>query len=89
MRLNKEKKSLSQILKKHEKDTCSECDREIVKEDCSWTNGETEWGTPHSTLSIDCICGENILFIATWWPSIDSFDEFLDVLEENIRGERP
>lgn len=74
---------LHSILLEHHADRCNNCGREIDRGDVAWNGGSTEAGTPWSVLQITCQnCDTQIIHIDSWYPGIDSFSEFVDVLRD-------
>lgn len=59
--------------------TPCKCGREIDRADVAWNNAETEAGTPHSSVTIQCVsCQEGIAWWHSWWPEIESFEELVE-----------
>lgn len=75
-------KKFKRILERNNLLFC-ECGKEIGREDVMWNNGCTEVGTPFAIIEVICTkCQKEITRVSTWWPSIDNFEELVDVLEE-------
>ena len=73
---------LKEILKSKNLTHCK-CGREIDRGDCSWNIGSTEAGTEYAVLNIICEkCCENLFYETTWYPGIDTFEEFLNELKD-------
>ncbi len=76
---------LAEILARHNLAICK-CGKQIDRVDVAWNNAETESGTSCCSLEIICqACGDSVLHMNSWWPWIDSFNEFVEVLEGELK----
>lgn len=74
-------RKLKAVLSEHDSTKCHECERILDRGDCSWNTGQTEYGTPHSTLNIQCLrCDTEIKTLWTWY-AVESFEEFVEQLD--------
>lgn len=74
-------KRLRAILREHKALRCT-CGHYVGFGDIAWNNGSTEYGTDYTTVEIQCVaCDREIAHIDSWYPSIESRDELLHVLE--------
>lgn len=75
--------SFKNILKIHDKECC-QCGRELDRGDCSWNNAGTDAGTPYCVLNVICQqCDTEIVHVFSWWPEIEDFSDFVDILERS------
>jgi len=71
-----------EVLRAHGKEFCPDCGRHLTRMDAAWNNGETDAGTGHCVLEVICAaCSCEIACVHSWYPSIDHFEEFIEVLE--------
>ncbi|MBD1379145.1 hypothetical protein [Metabacillus arenae] len=76
----------SKVLKKYNKHICPNCKRGIDRGDVQWNNATTEYGTGYSVLEIICEkCYTEIVYLHSWYPTIDTFDEFVEVLDNELK----
>lgn len=71
------------ILTEHDAATCPTCGKPIDRGDVAWNNSntESEFGTDYCVLQITCEhCSSEILHLRSWYPSIETFEEFVYVL---------
>lgn len=74
--------TFKRILTDHGSEKCWSCGRELDRGDVAWNNASTEAGTPFAVLEIICqACDSEVMRCQTWWPAIDDFEEFVEVLE--------
>jgi hypothetical protein len=75
-----------EILAEHGATHCKTCSAPITLAGCYSTDGQTEFGTDMSVLSVACPqCGADVVIMSSWLPLIDSVDEFLDELDSEWR----
>ena len=76
----------AELLTLHGMERCPACGKVVDRADVAWNNQDTEAGTPYATIEIICLkCGTSIAHLDTWYPSIDSFDELVDILEDELQ----
>ncbi len=76
---------LTEILGSHNLAICK-CGKQIDRVDVAWNNADTSAGTPCCSLEIICqACGDSILHMNSWYPEIESFNEFVEVLESELK----
>lgn len=74
----------ARVLAEHDASLCPSCGRQLDRGDVAWNNSGTEAGTPYSVLEIICQnCAREIVCIHSWYPEIEDFNEFVDVLERD------
>jgi hypothetical protein len=79
-----EDERLAEILSEHGATNCPKCLRIIDRGDLAWNAGDTEAGTPYSTVHIICQrCDTEMAQVFSWYPGMDDFDDVLRVLEED------
>ena len=73
-----------EVLRAHGKEFCPDCGRHLNRMDAAWNNGSTEYGTGYSVLEVMCAaCSAEIVCVHSWYPHIDDFEEFIEVLEKD------
>ncbi len=76
---------LTEILARNNLAICK-CGKQIDRVDVAWNNADTESGTSCCSLEIICqVCGNSILHMNAWYPEIESFNEFVEVLEHELK----
>lgn len=73
---------LARVLEEKGLDRCK-CGRIIDRGDVAWNEAATEAGTDYTTVIIQCqACDEELLYVHSWWPWVDGFDEVIDIIED-------
>lgn len=74
---------LKRTLRQNNLEFC-QCGRAFDRGDVAWNNGESEYGTPYSTLEIICLnCGTEAVRIDIW-TNIEGFGEFITELQYQL-----
>lgn len=74
-------KELVRILLEHDARRCKECGHRIGWGDIAWNNGQTEAGTGHSSVEIQCsVCQTEIVYFHSWYPEIEDREDLLYVM---------
>lgn len=71
----------NEILSKHGATSCATCGKPIVLAGCYVSGGSTEAGTGFSCFSIACPDGHEVGAWSSWYPDIETIDEFLEQLD--------
>lgn len=75
---------LTEVLAAKNKDKCPKCNKQIDRGDVAWNTASTESGTPYSVMEIICEKCFTEIYHGTTWFEIESFEEFVKELEENL-----
>lgn len=77
-------RELERILSEHNAKLCPECDHEIGWGDIAWNSGQTEAGTGHSSVEIQCVtCLHEIVYFHSWYSEIEDRGDLLHVMKND------
>lgn len=78
---------IQEILEERGYAACPECGRHLDRGDIAWNGAITEAGTDHCFVEIQCQqCDAEVVSFYSWYPGIESLDELVYVLDEDLES---